>query len=100
MVLAPGRRKLSTAWFAILRPCSIPSSTALRKWNPTRMRESPFSSAASEKPVYLRRTGDSSSQVLPVGSVRLQVSKAMLSVPKTRFNTVAATAPSTACAES
>jgi hypothetical protein len=44
-----GRRKRSTARSPILWPCSIPSSTALRKWNPTRMREIPFSCAAAEK---------------------------------------------------
>ena len=43
------RRKRSTARSPILLPCSIPSSTALRKWKPTRMRESPFSAAAWEK---------------------------------------------------
>ena len=44
-----GRRKQSTARSPILWPCSIPSSTALRKWNPTRIREIPFSCAAAEK---------------------------------------------------
>ena len=44
-----GRRKRSTARLPILLPWSIPSSTALRKWNPLRMRESPFSAAAWEK---------------------------------------------------
>ena len=60
---------------ADLRPCSIPFSTALRKWNPTRMRESPFSSAASEKLSYRRVTAEGSLHVLPEGSVRLQVLK-------------------------
>ena len=48
-----------TARSPIRVPCLIPCSTALRKWNPTRMRESPFSSAASVKLVYERVTDDS-----------------------------------------
>ena len=44
-----GRKKWLTARLPILRPWSIPSSTAFRKWNPTRMRERPFSSLAWEK---------------------------------------------------
>ena len=44
-----GRKKPLTARLPILAPCSIPSSTALRKWKPTRIRESPFSAAAWEK---------------------------------------------------
>jgi hypothetical protein len=50
-------------------PWAIPSLTAFRKWNPTRMRESPFSSDAWVKLVYRRRTGDASVQVCPGGSV-------------------------------
>ena len=44
-----GRKKRLTARLPIFRPWSIPSSTAFRKWNPTRMRETPFSSLAWEK---------------------------------------------------
>jgi hypothetical protein len=33
----------------IFRPYAVPTTVALRKWNPTRMRECPFSSAAWEK---------------------------------------------------
>ena len=67
---------------------------------PNEMRETPFSSLAWEKLVYERNTGDTSSHVLPAGSVRLQVSKLTRSVPKNRFRTCAATPPSTLCAES
>src|SRR5688500_12213188 len=65
-----GRRNRPTARAPILRPCSSPSSTALREWNPIRMRDSAFSSAAWEKLPYLRVTGAGPVQVLPVASVR------------------------------
>ena len=64
------------------------------------MRETPFSSLAWEKLVYERSTGDASSQVLPAGSVKLQVVKLMWSVPKNRFRTCDAAPPSTECPES
>jgi hypothetical protein len=64
------------------------------------MRESPFSSAASVKLVYDRVTGDESLQVLPAGSVVLQVLNSISSVQKNRFRTCAAAPPSTLCAES
>ena len=89
-----------TARFPIFSPCLIPVSTASRKWNPTRMRERPFSSSAWEKLVYERSTGDGSVQVLPAGNVKLQVVKLMSSVPKNRLRTPAAAPPSTECAES
>jgi hypothetical protein len=64
------------------------------------MRETPFSFAAWEKLAYRRMTGDASVHVLPAGSVRLHVAKAMWSVPKKRFRTLAPAPPWTACAES
>ena len=81
---------------AVFDPCS----TALRKWNPTRMRESPFSSAAWVKLVYERDTDETSVHVLPSGSVMLQFSKLIRSVRKNRRRTWAAAPPSTLCPES
>lgn len=49
------------------------------------MRESAFSSAAWEKLVKERITEDASLHVLPAGSVRLQVSELIRSVPKGSF---------------
>jgi len=43
-----GRKNRETARSPIFSPCTIPSFTALRKWNPMRMRDSPFSAAARE----------------------------------------------------
>ena len=90
----------STARLPIRRPCFTPSSVALRKWNPTKIRERAFSFAAWEKLVNDRVPEYTSSHVLPAGIVRLQVSKLMSSVPKNRRMTCAATPPSTLCAES
>jgi hypothetical protein len=56
----------------IFRPYSVPSSIALRKWNPMRTREYAFSVAAWEKLVNERSTGDGSLQVLPAGRVTPQ----------------------------
>jgi hypothetical protein len=64
------------------------------------MRETAFSSAAWEKLVKERVTANASLHLLPAGSVRLQVSKLISSVPKNRWKTRAAAPPSTLCAES
>ena len=53
-----------------------------------------------EKLEYERVTDAMSSHVLPAGSVKLQVSKLISSVPKNRRRTWAAAPPSTLCAES
>jgi hypothetical protein len=68
--------------------------------DPTRMRETPFSSLAWEKLVYERSTGDPASHVLPGSNVKLQVVKLTRSVPKNRVRTCAATPPWTLCPES
>ena len=95
-----GRRNRLTARFAILRPCAIPSSTAFRKWNPTRMREIPFSRSACVKLKKRRNTGDGSRHVLPAGNVKLHARKVMGWNPKKRLRTCAPAPPSTLCPES
>ena len=67
---------------------------------PTRIRDKAFSSAAWEKLVYERNTGDGSVHLLPAGSVKLQALKLMLSVPKNSLRTCAAAPPWTLCPES
>jgi hypothetical protein len=74
------RRTRSTTRSPMARPWRRPCSTAFLKWNPTRMRESPFSSAASVKLLYERSSGEASAHVEPAGSVRLQVLKTTRSV--------------------
>ena len=77
LVVACGLHEAVDRAVADLAAVLDPVRDGLRKWNPTRMRESPFSAAACEKLEYLRTASSCSPHWLPAGSVVLQVLKRM-----------------------